>query len=143
MCHDLPSNEQSSAILKGKVCPYCGKRTQFVKADDVKVLRKGMIYFCYPCWAWVGVHAGTKKSFGRLADRKLRRLRAEAHRAFDQKWSRVKKNRNDTYGILADVMGLKRRHAHFGMFNEEQCNQVIELCEKSNQSLTMERRTQS
>ena len=69
-------------------CPYCGSTVEFRSADGIyKNNSKGaMLYVCrrYPeCDAYVSVHEGTRVPMGLMADGHLRRLRIEAHRAFD------------------------------------------------------------
>lgn len=69
-------------------CPYCGKNAVLRKASYVykeKALDE-YLYVCagYPeCDAYVGVHAGTMRPKGTLANGDLRHKRIETHRLFD------------------------------------------------------------
>lgn len=82
--------EISREILAGKMCPYCGAETEFVDSKEVygTGMSYGMVYLCRPCAAYVGVHRGTNKALGRLANVELRRLKMEAHKVFDPLWER-------------------------------------------------------
>jgi hypothetical protein len=122
-------------IIKGKVCPYCGKRPLLENSSVVYGKDYGPIYLCRPCRAWVGVHKGTIKPLGRLANEELRYWKKEAHAAFDPIWQgKVNlgwgkfKARNSTYEWLAKEMKLPVEHTHIGMFDVNQCKKVVELC---------------
>ena len=70
-------------------CPYCGSPVVLRSADGIyHDNRRGTwLYVCrnYPqCDAYVRVQPGTDIPVGTMADRKLRALRAEAHRYFDR-----------------------------------------------------------
>lgn len=49
-------------LLTGKICPYCGKPTEFVDSSVIYGRSYGMIYLCRDCRAYVGVHKGTRPS---------------------------------------------------------------------------------
>lgn len=126
-----------SDIVKGKVCPYCGKKPVLENSSVVYGKDYGPIYLCRPCRAWVGVHKGTVKPMGRLANEELRYWKKEAHAAFDPIWqAKVNlgwgkfKARNSTYEWLAKEMKLSLEYTHIGMFDVNQCKKVIELCKK-------------
>jgi hypothetical protein len=94
-----------------------------------------MIYLCRPCKAWVGVHKGTDKPLGRLANKELREWKIKAHAAFDPLWKAKmsqghskKSARNSGYAWLAEQMGIPREACHVGMFDVEQCKRVVEIC---------------
>jgi len=88
----------------------------------------GMIYLCRPCDAYVGVHKGTDKPLGRLADKELRYWKMAAHEAFDPIWQSKAMKRNEAYKWLAGCMGLKPKETHIGMFDVQQCKKVIKIC---------------
>ncbi|MEQ9672389.1 zinc-finger-containing protein [Coleofasciculus sp. G2-EDA-02] len=123
-------------ILSGKICPYCGRETEFT--DSAKVYHGknyGMIYLCRPCQAWVGVHSGTDKALGRLANAELRRWKQNAHACFDPLWKRKMQKgfskaeaRNAGYKWLSQQMNLPPQETHIAMFDIEQCKKVVELC---------------
>ncbi|MCY7484311.1 zinc-finger-containing protein [Paenibacillus alvei] len=120
----------SSLSMQGRViiCPYCNGQTEFV--DSVRVYGKsyGMIYLCSPCDAYVGVHRGTDKPLGRLANKQLREYKKAAHAAFDPLWKSGEFYRQQAYAWLSKQMGLPRYQTHIGMFDVEQCKRVIEIC---------------
>ena len=123
-------------ILTGKVCPYCNNPTKYVDSAVVYHGRSyGMIYFCQPCDAYVGVHKGSNIALGRLANKDLRAWKKEAHKFFDPIWEeKIKQGLSKTkarlvaYTWLAEQMKLPRELTHVGMFDVEQCKQVVELC---------------
>ena len=71
-------------ILTGLICPYCGGETAYIDSCRVYGRSYGMMYICRPCDAWVGVHKGTDKALGRLANKELREAKKEAHFWFDK-----------------------------------------------------------
>ena len=48
-------NERQQRVLRGEICPYCGRETELVNADKI-YSRKGlgMVMMCKPCNAYVG-----------------------------------------------------------------------------------------
>lgn len=115
--------------MKTIACPYCGMRAEYVDSSEIYGKSYGMIYLCRPCDAYVGVHKGTSRPLGRLANAELRHWKIAAHAAFDPLWqSGEYEKRNDAYAWLAEQMGLPRSKTHIGMFDIEQCKQVIQIC---------------
>ncbi len=122
-------------ILDGSYCPYCGEPTALV--DSKLVYRKsyGLIYHCHPCKAWVGVHEGTTKAKGRLANAQLREAKKRAHFFFDQLWRRKmdeqnwpkKKARGAAYKWLGDQLQLEPEYCHIGMMDLATCMRVVVL----------------
>jgi hypothetical protein len=124
-------------MFDGKTCPYCNQPTQYVDSKRVYTKSYGMIYLCEPCGAWVGVHKGTNTALGRLANRELRKWKKDAHKYFDPLWQKKMKQvysktkaRHKAYTWLAEQMGLSIKDTHIGMFDVEQCKQVIEICKR-------------
>ena len=120
-----------------KTCPYCGNPTQYVDSSKVYGRSFGMIYLCEPCKAWVGVHKGTNKALGILANAELRELKKQAHEYFDPLWQRKMKQgyskgkaRRLAYQWLSEEMGTDICDTHIGMFNVTQCKRVIALCKR-------------
>lgn len=110
------------------ICNYCGKPAEFVDSTIVYGSSYGMIYYCKPCNAWVGVHKGSATPLGTLANAELRAYRRKAHGMFDRIWRRRWLSRGKAYAWLAEQMGLTREETHIGMFSIEQCRTVIDLC---------------
>jgi hypothetical protein len=91
----------------------------------------GMVYYCAPCDAYVGVHKGTDRPLGRLANAELRKWRNKAHASFDPLWKfgRYRGKRSAAYGWLADMMGLPKSETHIAMFDVENCQRVVTIME--------------
>ena len=110
-------------------CDYCGRRTEYVDSSVIYGKSYGMIYLCRPCRAYVGVHKGSDKPLGRLANAELREWKKRAHDAFDPLWKcgRFRHRRNAAYAWLAEQMGLPKEETHIGMFDVPKCKQVIQI----------------
>lgn len=86
-----------------------------------------------PCDAYVGCHVGSDwKPLGRLANAALRKLKIQAHTAFDPLWKTGSMTRTQAYAWLADQMRLQVRETHIGYFDNEQCREVIKICSERN-----------
>lgn len=109
-------------------CNYCGKPAEYVDSTVVYGSSYGMIYYCKPCNAWVGVHKGSGTPLGTLANAELRAYRRKAHGLFDRIWRRRWMSRGKAYAWLSEQMGLAKEETHIGMFSIEQCKIVIDLC---------------
>jgi len=141
-------DEFDQKIISAQICPYCGEKPVFTDSKVIYGKSYGMVYYCKPCDAYVGVHKGTENALGRLANKELREAKKNAHYYFDQLWNKKlriwmrkkekhsKKEissmrrivRNQAYSWLSKKMGLPAEHTHIGMFTIERCEQVIELC---------------
>lgn len=110
-------------------CPYCGNRAEYVDSAVVYGRSYGMIYLCRNCMAYVGVHKGTDKPLGRLANAELRHWKKRAHAAFDPLWQRgcFRGRRSNAYAWLAQKMGLPIKQTHIGMFDVSECRRVIQI----------------
>ena len=124
-------------IITARKCPYCGKRPEHVDSKVVYGRSYGMIYLCKPCNAYVGTHRDKpKKALGRLANKQLREAKKLAHKYFDQLWQRkmlkdnIKKHEARTlaYKWLSKQLSVPLRFTHIGMFDEDLCNKVVEVC---------------
>lgn len=122
-----------SATMK---CPSCGSSVSFTSNAVIygKVYGNGLVYICnnWPrCDSFVGAHFDATP-LGTLADGKLRRLRGEAHRLFDELWKPSDDGfktiyRHEAYNYLANYMQIPVDQCHIGMFDAGQCIQVIEF----------------
>jgi hypothetical protein len=86
-----------------------------------------MIYLCgnYPiCDAYVGVHKGTNRPKGSLANAELREWRKKAHKVFDEFW-KGKISRKKAYKLMQNLMNMDENQAHIGEFDVEQCKMLI------------------
>lgn len=118
-------------------CPYCGRRAVLRDANFVygdRVYTEGQkLYVCagYPaCNSYVGVHLGSLRLKGSLANGELRNKRIRAHKAFDSLWQSGILTRRDAYRWLQDITGLDERQAHIAMFSDYRCDQVIAACNR-------------
>ncbi len=121
--------------MQDVICPYCGHKAIYTDSAEVyHGYSYGMIYLCRPCGAWVGVHRGTDKPKGRLANAELRKWKMAAHDAFDPLWQvgEFKRRRNAAYAWLAEKMGLPKEQTHIGMFDIDQCKRVIQIMNERN-----------
>ena len=85
----------------------------------------------YPeCDAYVRVHTGTNIPVGTMADRKLRKLRNEAHKHFSKLIRDDYMTKQEAYQWLAGLLGAPQREAHIGYLSEYYCNIVIEESKK-------------
>lgn len=110
-------------------CDYCGHQAEYVDSEVIYGRSYGMIYLCPVCEAYVGVHKGTDKPLGRLANYELRQWKKAAHAAFDPLWQvgPFQHRRNDAYRWLSEQMHLPVEQTHIGMFDVGQCRQAINI----------------
>lgn len=111
------------------ICPYCSSRAIFTDSSVIYGRSYGMVYLCanYPnCDAYVGVHKGTHNPLGRMANAELRKWKNRAHAAFDPTWKHRKMPRQKAYQELARRLKIPVGAAHIGMFDVEECKQVVE-----------------
>ena len=118
--------QEQIKILNGKLCPYCKSVPEYIDSSFVYGKSYGMIYICKKCDAYCGVHKGTDKPLGRLADRRLRHWKKEAHAAFDIIWQEGYQKRKKAYSFLSEYLGIPRKYTHIGMFNVDTCIKFVE-----------------
>lgn len=114
-------------------CDYCGKPAQLVTGKKIYPHRKDLselkFWECEPCRAYVGCHRNSKDiPLGRLANEELRKAKKKAHSYFDPTWREGDRSRKDAYTWLAHKLGIPRQECHIGMFDLEQCKQVVVAC---------------
>lgn len=137
--YEAYKNPSLSRILKGEICPYCGDEANRVDSKVVYGKSYGEIMLCAACDAYVGVHKEGKyegNALGMLANRTTRQQRIKAHGYFDTLYMKAAKARkvskltarNLMYEWLSKQMGYPRMVTHIGMFNNTECDLVIELC---------------
>ena len=108
------------------ICPYCLVPAEFADSSVVYGKSFGMIYLCRPCGAYVGCHKDGRP-LGRLANATLRRWKINAHRAFDRLWKSGNMSRGEAYAWLASQLGLRQDECHIGLFDIDQCKEVVRL----------------
>lgn len=121
----------TETIFETIKCPYCGKDAQFITSKDFYGKDYGSnLYVCTPCDARVGTHGRGKKALGTLANANLRELRKRCHSRIDPLWRSRKMSRGSVYNRLQKVMSLSSEEAHIGLFNEQQCFQLLDIFER-------------
>lgn len=65
---------------------------------------------------------------GTPANKALRIARRMAHQTFDPIWKSRRMTRSEAYRWLSKQMRLPPEKTHIGMFDQEQCGQVIRIC---------------
>jgi hypothetical protein len=114
-------------------CDYCKQPAQLVSGvaiyphrPDLSSLR---FWQCEPCNAYVGCHKNSPRHIplGRLANAELRLWKQNAHVAFDPFWKSGQMQRRSAYAWLADQMKIDFKDCHIGMFNVEQCKDVVRI----------------
>lgn len=126
-------------------CPYCGQVSKLVDSAVVYHGKSyGLIYLCKPCDAYVGVHKGTSKPLGRLANKELREWKKRAHSVFDPIWQNVVTEaiekhgyapkgvkyqaRSKAYAALARELKIDPDQCHIGMFDIDKCKATVRIC---------------
>lgn len=127
-------------------CPYCGGNVKLVPASRVyqHFYKKSKVWVCenYPkCDAYVGCHPGTEIPLGRLANKKLRSLKQEAHKQFDPIWKCGLMSRDEAYSWLASMLNIPESECHIGMFSPDMCNKVIKICQRQSNKEIQEYRS--
>lgn len=132
--HKAAYNEEMSGfltdvqkkIIKGRICPYCKRETEYVDSSVIYGKSYGMIYLCKPCDAYCGVHKGTNKALGRVANAELRHWKKEAHEHFDKLWKFKYWKRTAAYRELSNYLNIPSKYTHIGMFSVETCKKVVQ-----------------
>ena len=114
-------------ILQGKICPYCGRDTEYVDSAAIYGRSYGMVYLCRECKAYVGVHKGTNKALGRLANAELREWKIKAHGYFDPLWKQGVMGRKDAYKWMSEQLNIPPEYTHIGYFSVETCKQIVSI----------------
>ncbi|MDR1200877.1 MAG: DUF3268 family zinc-finger domain-containing protein [Tannerellaceae bacterium] len=125
------------------VCPYCGGKVELVDSSEIYGRSYGLMYLCKPCEAYVGVHKGTDKALGTLANKELRDARKQAHYHFDviaktslinEIWGKYipgLSNRNKAYLWLSMQLGVEPDECHIALFDIDTCKKVVEISKKA------------
>lgn len=82
-------------------------------------------YSCGDCGASVGCHAHTLSPLGVMASRKVRKLRVEAHKAFDPLWQGGLMSRTEAYEWLAALHGVDYADCHIGAMTQDELELTI------------------
>jgi hypothetical protein len=114
-------------------CPYCGRYAELKPAASVygDNAVEEYVYACagYPaCDAYVGVHRGTRKPKGTLANGDLRNLRIRAHKLFSRVWKNNIMTKKEAYRWLKYRFSMTEEQAHIGNFSEYMCGRFMDEC---------------
>ena len=109
-------------------CPMCGAKL---------ILKESMYGKFFGCEKWgytgcsgsVGCHPNSTIPLGYPATPKVKKLRIDAHTAFDRLWRGPDKKmaRSVAYVWLREKLGMSESEAHIGMFDGDQCKKLIDL----------------
>lgn len=113
-------------------CPYCHGEAKLIDSKVIyKTISHGKVWACLPCDAYVGVHDNSPdfKPLGDLANKELREMRMQAHRAFDILWRGKDAflSRSVAYKMMGRALGKIPKDAHIGRFNINDCKRLIQL----------------
>lgn len=116
-------------------CPYCGSTTVYRSATGIYAENPDdvMLYVCtnYPaCDAYIRTQKGTAIPIGEMANGKLRALRTDAHRLFNQLYLKRYMPKRTAYIWLSSVLGVPCEKAHIAQLSEMQCELVIRETKK-------------
>lgn len=116
-------------------CPYCGSTTVYRSATGIYIDNPDdvMLYVCknYPaCDAYIRTQKGTAIPIGEMANGKLRALRTDAHRLFNQLYLKGYMPKQTAYGWLSSVLCVPQEKAHIAQLSELQCELVIRETKK-------------
>ena len=122
------------------ICHACIREARLTNGSEVypghKEAAKRKVYICDGCSARVGVHAGTTKPLGTLADAETAAARTYLHAAIDPLWQNADRAhgiktsagvrarqmaRDRVYSFLSDRLGIDRRDCHIGEFDLARC----------------------
>lgn len=117
------------------ICDYCKKEAELVSGKEIYPHRPDLsglkFWRCSPCGAWVGCHKRSNAvPLGRLANAELRKAKSAAHAVFDPIWKSGSSSRKEAYQWLSKQLNIPFKDCHIGMFNIEQCAEVVSVCQK-------------
>jgi hypothetical protein len=116
-------------------CRFCGGNVEIVKNSEIYNGREygewPWAYLCRGCGAYVGMHPFTGIPLGTLADRNTRDMRKMAKDDFNPLWQGGEMTRSEAYSWLADRLGIAVAACHFGWFDADTCERVIEIIEEA------------
>lgn len=113
------------------LCPYCNEPAALVDSKEIYQGKSyGLVWLCRPCRAWCGVHKGSHRPLGTLANGTVRELRKKAHATFDPIWKSKLLTRKKAYQRLAQAMGIEFHKCHIGMMQKDECFKAIECAKE-------------
>ena len=113
------------------ICQYCNNPSKVITGKklypNTRWIHKKYFWICKSCDAYVGCHGKSKKPLGSLANKKLRELRKLCHYKFYEYSKANNLTKKESYKWLSEIMKLDPKHAHFGMFDIDQCSKFLNL----------------
>lgn len=112
------------------ICPYCNKPAVYCNNSEVYGRQCGksyMCYFCRDCNAYVGTHNNTYAPLGTMANRELRQMRINTHRAIDGYWKSGLCTRDKIYKLLHQIF---EKPVHVGSSDMDMCRQIIKATQE-------------
>ncbi|RTL36515.1 MAG: hypothetical protein EKK53_22480 [Burkholderiales bacterium] len=140
MTTSAPTSSSSTTPDRRRLrCPNCGSEPTLSLASNLWPRATGYVFVCpsYPgCDSFVRCHAGTQEPLGTLAAPRLRRLRGEAHEAFDPLWNEpgTKFGRDFAYQVAGQVLGID--DFHIGYLDEAGCRELIARIDEIDDALS-------
>jgi hypothetical protein len=128
-------------------CPTCRQAAEFRPTSEHIYNGRdyGPVWFCpRGCDAYVSVHEGTQLPKGTLATKPMRQARRAAHAVFDVLWDDLRLAypdipqpgphlrsiaRKRAYAWLAFQLGIAIEDTHIAMFDQAQCQRVVQIVE--------------
>jgi hypothetical protein len=111
------------------ICPYCHSKAKLEDSEIIYGRSYGLVWVCskYPeCDSYVGVHKGTSRPLGIMANAELRLWKKRAHTKFDPLWKTGIMKRSFAYQLLRETLHLSKDQAHIGEMDVEQCKLLID-----------------
>lgn len=113
------------------LCPYCNDPAHAVDGRQVYPHRPDLhhrrFYVCWVCRAWAP-RAISGAPMARLANARTRRLRQQAHQAFDPVWQKGRMSRSQAYAWLRNALGLTSGQCHMAWMSDSNLEAVIAQC---------------
>lgn len=115
-------------------CPVCNTYAMLVGGEEIYPHRPDLhhkkFWACLMHDAYVGCHPDSTRPLGRLADAATRRLKVNAHAAFDPIWKSKELTRSRAYHWLADQLGIPPQECHMGSLSDDHLRRVVVVCKE-------------
>lgn len=111
-------------------CRYCQGEVRLVENQEIYGKNYGKYpysYWCEKCGSYVGIHPGSDLPLGTLADHNLREWRKRSKKAFIDYYQSKHWKRETAYQWLQQKLCLLPDDCHFGLFEIEDCINVLEV----------------
>ena len=83
----------------------------------------------------MSAHQKSKLPMGTLANGDLRNKRIQAHKAFDWLWKNSIMPKRQAYKRMQAKLGLREDQAHIAKFSEFMCDQLIAICQQTQENI--------